>query len=63
MNDNENPGTFWIGNAVLVVALIMLLYMNTLWEVMGPAAMLLWICVVGVGAYLLMNKKNDPPFS
>lgn len=63
MNDEESGGTFWLGNLVLAVAMIMLFYMNTLWEMMGGLAIIVWIGVVAAGTYLLMNKKKGPPFS
>ena len=59
MNNDEKGGAFWLGNAILAVALLMLLYMNTLWEMMGGAAMILWIGVVAVGVYFLMEKSNS----
>lgn len=52
---------FWTGNAVLVVALLILLKMDALSELIGFNAMILWICVVGCGVWLLMTDQNAPP--
>ena len=57
MNDQENRKFFWLGNAVLAVALLMLINLNTLWEQMGPAAMGFWAAVAVLGAYLLMKER------
>ena len=59
MNDDKSAA-FWLGNGILAVALLMLLYMNTLWEMLGGVAMLLWIGVVAVGVYFLMQKGDRP---
>ena len=58
MNDDGKSGAFWLGNLILAAALLMLLYMNTLWEMMGGFAMILWIGIVAVGVYFLMEKSN-----
>lgn len=34
----------------------MLWNFNTLWEQMGAASMVLWVAVVGLGAYLIIKK-------
>ncbi len=56
---NNDTNYFMLGNAVLVAALLMLLNFGALWELMGAAAMGLWIAVAGLGAWLLM-KKDGP---
>ena len=58
---NGRSKNFWAGNAVLALALIVLLGMGTLAEMLGIWAMLLWIALVGVGVYLLMSDKSEPP--
>ena len=60
MNENK-PKTFWLGNAVLTVAFIVLLGIGKLWEAFGFWAMLLWIALVGLGVYLLLSDKSEPP--
>lgn len=61
MNDEEFGKNFWLGNAILAVALLMLLFMGSLWELMGASAMVIWIALAGTGAYLLTKKKGDGP--
>ena len=61
MNDEKPSTKFWLGNGVLAIALLMLLVMGRLWEVMGIGAMVLWVLLVIVGVYLLMNDKSEPP--
>jgi hypothetical protein len=57
MNDQENRKFFWLGNVLLAVALVMLINLNTLWQQMGAAAMVLWVTVAGLGAYLLTKER------
>ncbi len=61
MKDSDNKVKFWLGNAVLAVAMAMLLFMGRLWEIMGSSAMGLWIAVVAAGTWLLLSGKNEPP--
>lgn len=56
MNDQEFGPTFWLGNAILALALVMLLFMGTMWETFGPLALVLWTAVVALGVYLVMSK-------
>lgn len=56
MNDS-NSTRFWIANGIMAVAMIMLLFMGSLWELMGSLAMVLWAALAGTGAWLMM--KND----
>lgn len=58
MNEPEYSKTFWLGNAILAVALLVLLFMGRLWEVMGVGAMVLWTALVVAGVYLLMKGKG-----
>jgi purine-cytosine permease-like protein len=59
MNEPEHSNNFWLGNAVLAVAMMVLLFMGRLWNVMGAAAMVLWAALVIVGVYLLMKDKGS----
>ncbi|MDH5785476.1 MAG: hypothetical protein OEZ16_07705 [Chromatiales bacterium] len=58
MNENEPTPRFWLGNGVMAVALLMLLFMGRIWELLGVGAMVLWVLLVGVGVYLLMSDKK-----
>lgn len=51
---------FWAGNAVLVVALGVLLNMGTLSERFGMGAVVLWMALVALGFYLIMSGKEPP---
>jgi len=55
---SEQPSnTFWLGNAILGVAMLMLLFMGSAWESLGVAAMVVWAALVGLGVYLVMQKS------
>jgi purine-cytosine permease-like protein len=58
MNEPEHSTKFWLGNAILAVAMLVLLFMGRLWEVMGTAAMVLWTALVIAGVYLLLTDKK-----
>lgn len=56
MNDSQKSARFWLANGILAVAMIMLLFMESLWAAMGNMAMVLWAGIAGAGAWLLMKK-------
>jgi len=58
MNEPEFTKTFWLGNGILAVAMVVLLFMGRLWEIMGVSAMVLWTALVITGVYLLMKDKG-----
>jgi hypothetical protein len=58
MGGPENSNNFLIGNVILGVALLLLLFMGRAWEVMGVAAMVLWIALVVAGVYFLMQDRG-----
>jgi hypothetical protein len=51
---------FWAGNAVLVVAVLVLLNMGGLSERFGMGAVVLWMALVALGFYLIMSGKEPP---
>jgi hypothetical protein len=51
---------FWAGNAVLVVALLVLFNMGALSERFGMGAVVLWMVLVAVGFYLILSGKEPP---
>ncbi len=59
MSETDGKRNFWLGNGLLVAALVMLLNMGELWEQLGIVAMVLWVVVTGLGGYLLMNDGGD----
>lgn len=60
MNDMKQRHRFWIGNAILAGALVYLFYMDTLSELMGVWAMVVWMGIAGVGVYFLTTGKGGP---
>lgn len=52
---------FWTGNAILAGALGYLFFMDTLSELMGIWAMLIWMVLAAVGVYFLTSGKGGPP--
>lgn len=63
MNEQGHSKNFWLGNAILAVALLVLLFMGSLWEIMGVVAMVLWTALVVTGVFLLMSDKGQSPDS
>lgn len=52
---------FWLGNAILALALLILINMGALWEQLGMMAMVLWVVMVGIGAYFVLSGQSDNP--
>lgn len=61
MNELPRSKNFWLGNAVLAVALLFLLELDAISAVIGFNAMIIWIGLVVAGAWLLMTDKSSPP--
>lgn len=60
----KTPGStrnFWIGNAILALAMLMLFFMGPLSEALGIWAAVLWMAVAAIGMALLMSDKSEPP--
>lgn len=49
---------FWLGNGLLGLALVLMLFMGTLWNLIGSWAMGLWMILAGAGMYFLMQDKG-----
>ncbi|MEW6677635.1 MAG: hypothetical protein AB1421_06920 [Pseudomonadota bacterium] len=54
----KHPSSFWIGNVLLGLSLVMLIFLGTLWELMGSLAMVIWMGFAGVGMYLITRDKG-----
>jgi len=54
----QNPG-FIVGNILLGLALVMLLFIDQLWSSLGGWAMGLWMVLAGAGMYLVMTEKRE----
>lgn len=58
MNDPQHTTSFWLGNALLGVSLLMLIFLGSLWESLGSWAMVLWMGLAGAGMYLVTKDKG-----
>ena len=63
MNQTPSPSKtrFWIGNALLAMALLMLFNMNPLAERFGMLAFVVWAALAAGGVYLVMKDKHEEP--
>ncbi len=53
MNDDRTPLTFWLGLLSLAASLAVLVFQQTLGEMLGIGVMLLWLGLGGLGIYLM----------
>ncbi len=58
MNNNSHPPSFWMGNALLGLSLVLLIFLGSLWESLGVWAMALWMGLAGFGMYLVAQDKG-----
>lgn len=58
MNDPKQPSNFWIGNTLLGISLVMLIFLGQLWEALGVWAMVLWMALAGFGMYFVTKDKG-----
>lgn len=63
MRETERTGRFWLGNVILGIALVVLLFMGSLWEWLGIWAMGVWAALAATGAYLVATDRGDSPTS
>ncbi len=61
MNTGKHSRNFWIGNAVLALAMLMLLFMGPLSDAMGIWAAALWMALAAGGVGLIMSDKSGEP--
>jgi Na+/melibiose symporter-like transporter len=61
LNTGKHSRNFWIGNAVLVVAMLMMFFMGPLSDALGIWAAVLWMVVAAVGMGLIMSDKSEEP--
>ena len=60
-NDSRRPSNFVIGNIFLGAAALMLFFFVTLWEILGAAALFLWMVLAAVGVYFIVKDKDINP--
>ena len=58
---NTGKRNFWLGNAVLTVAMLMLIFMGQLSDALGIWAAVLWMALAALGVALLMSDKSGEP--
>lgn len=58
---NTGKRNFWIGNGVLALAMLLLLFMGPLSDALGIWAAVLWMVLAAVGMMLVMSDKSDEP--
>jgi hypothetical protein len=61
LNTGKHSRNFWIGNAVLALAMLMLLFMGPLSAAIGIWAAALWMALAAVGVGLIMSDKSGEP--
>ncbi|MFW5452151.1 hypothetical protein [Thioalkalivibrio sulfidiphilus] len=52
---------FILGNVILGLAAVMLLFMGHLWEMMGAWSLVLWMAMAAGGVYLIAKDKDIGP--
>jgi hypothetical protein len=61
LKTGKHQRNFWIGNAVLALAMLLLLFMGPLSDALGIWAAVLWMVLAAVGMTLLLSDKSDEP--
>lgn len=61
MNTGKRSRNFWIGNGILAVAMLALLFMGPLSDALGIWAAVLWMVLAAIGMGLVMSDKTDEP--
>lgn len=61
LNTGKHSRNFWIGNGVLAVAMLALLFMGPLSDALGIWAAVLWMVLAALGMTLVMADKTDEP--
>jgi hypothetical protein len=61
MNQNKRSQRFWIGNAILALAMLTLLFMGPLSDALGIWAAVMWMVLAAVGMGLVMSDKSGEP--
>jgi hypothetical protein len=61
MNTGKRSRNFWLGNGILAVAMVTLLFMGPLSNALGIWAAVIWMVLAAVGMALVMSDKSDEP--
>jgi hypothetical protein len=61
LNTGKRSRNFWLGNGILAVAMLTLLFMGPLSNALGIWAAVIWMVLAAVGMALVMSDKSDEP--
>ena len=61
LNTGKHRRNFWIGNAVLALAMLLLFFMGPLSNALGIWAAVLWMALAAAGMGLIMSDKSEEP--
>ena len=61
MKTGKHSRNFWLGNGILAVAMLTLLFMGPLSDALGIWAAVLWMVLAAGGIALVMSDKSDEP--
>ena len=61
LNTGKHRRNFWIGNAVLVLAMLLLFFMGPLSNALGIWAAVLWMVLAAAGMGFIMSDRSEEP--
>lgn len=61
LSSSKHSRNFWLGNGVLAVAMLTLMFMGPLSNALGIWAAVIWMVLAAIGVALLMSDKSDEP--
>ncbi len=61
MKTAKHSRNFWLGNGILAVAMLTLLFMGPLSDALGIWAAVLWMVLAALGMALVMSDKSEEP--
>ncbi len=61
LNTGKHRRNFWIGNAVLALAMLLLFFMGPLSNALGIWAAVLWMVLAAAGMGLIMSDQSEEP--
>jgi hypothetical protein len=57
----KHSRNFWLGNGILAVAMVTLLFMGPFSDALGIWAVVIWMVLAAGGMALVMSDKSDEP--
>ncbi len=61
MSSGKHKRNFWLGNGILAVAMLTLIFMGPLSNALGIWATVIWMVLAAAGVTVLMSGKSDEP--